>query len=550
MNTNKLSKKEKAFSKLENLKLDIPDGMNANTELMESLNKKYSVNGEVNTLIDKFDISQFYSYREDNRFEVKAAEGGLPHSLWETYSAMANTYGGVIICGVRERNDGTWFTTGMKNASKLLKNFWNQINDRAKVSVNLLRESDVKVYTINDDVILVIVVPSTDRETKPVYINGDMFRGSFKRNNEGDYHCTEAEVKAMLRDQTRLTMDMKVLTNMELSDFEKESVKSYRVWFSTRHPDHAWTKLPDDEFLEMIGAASDDCEDKRMHPTCAGILMFGKEHKITREYPAFFLDYKDHADPSVRWTDRIQSQSPDWSGNVFDFFTLVSRKLLRMLKVPFKLVDMVRIDETPMHNAVREALVNCLVNTDYYLSRGVLIDSYDDKIIMKNPGTSIVGKRQMLRGGDSEPRNANIMKMFNLLGFGEHAGSGVPDIFSIWREAGFVEPTIDEYFGGDEPNKTVVTLPLVEKELVETEKRPKKQPKKQPNRNKTLEVMERTEKILDLIKDDPTISRSEIARSLSLTEAQIRTAIDRLKKNDIIKWEGSPRKGKWIIIKT
>ena len=55
---------------------------------------------------------------------------------------------------------------------------------------------------------------------------------------------------------------------------------------------------------------------------------------------------------------------------------------------------------------------------------------------------------------------------------------------------------------------------------------------------------------MDLIKDDPTISRSEIARSLSLTEAQIRTAIDRLKKNDIIKWEGSPRKGKWIIIKT
>ena len=547
MNTNKLSKKEKAFSKLENLKLDIPDGMNANTELMESLNKKYSVNGEVNTLIDKFDISQFYSYREDNRFEVKAAEGGLPHSLWETYSAMANTYGGVIICGVRERNDGTWFTTGMKNASKLLKNFWNQINDRAKVSVNLLRESDVKVYTINDDVILVIEVPSTDRETKPVYINGDMFRGSFKRNNEGDYHCTEAEVKAMLRDQTRLTMDMKVLTNMELSDFEKESVKSYRVWFSTRHPDHAWTKLPDDEFLEMIGAASDDCEDKRMHPTCAGILMFGKEHKITREYPAFFLDYKDHADPSVRWTDRIQSQSPDWSGNVFDFFTLVSRKLLRMLKVPFKLVDMVRIDETPMHNAVREALVNCLVNTDYYLSRGVLIDSYDDKIIMKNPSTSIVGKRQMLRGGDSEPRNANIMKMFNLLGFGEHAGSGVPDIFSIWREAGFVEPTIDEYFGGDEPNKTVVTLPLVEKNQSFIEKRTKKGTKKG---TKQKEKEERASKILELIKINPSITQSEMAVELNLSIKQVKNATDYLKNNRIIVHEGSARKGKWIIIKT
>ena len=168
---------------------------------------------------------------------------------------------------------------------------------------------------------------------------------------------------------------------------------------------------------------------------------------------------------------------------------------------------------------------------------------------MKNPGTSIVGKRQMLRGGDSEPRNANIMKMLNLLGFGEHAGSGVPDIFSIWREAGFVEPTIDEYFGGDEPNKTVVTLPLVEKELVETEKRPKKQPKKQPKSSKALEIIERAEKILELIKDNPTISRSDIARTLSLTEAQSRTAIDHLKNNNTIKWEGPPRKGKWIINK-
>ena len=67
-----------------------------------------------------------------------------------------------------------------------------------------------------------------------------------------------------------------------------------------------------------IGAASDDCEDKKLHPTGAGILMFGKEYKITRVYPGYFLDYKDHADPTVRWTDRTYSQSPDWSGNVFD----------------------------------------------------------------------------------------------------------------------------------------------------------------------------------------------------------------------------------------
>lgn len=141
--------------------------------------------------------------QEDNRREVKAAEGGLPVSLWETYSAMANTYGGVIICGVRERKDGSWFTTGMKDVQKLRRNFWNQINDSNKVSINLLREKDMETYEIDGDAILVIHVPAADRADKPVFINKDMFKNSFKRNNEGDYHCTKAEVQAMVRDQLK-----------------------------------------------------------------------------------------------------------------------------------------------------------------------------------------------------------------------------------------------------------------------------------------------------------------------------------------------------------
>lgn len=85
-----------------------------------------------------FDLSEFDSYREGNRLEVKAANGGLPGRLWDTYSSFANSYGGCIICGVVERKDGSWKTTGLKDLPRLKKIFWDAIHNRSKVSLCLI----------------------------------------------------------------------------------------------------------------------------------------------------------------------------------------------------------------------------------------------------------------------------------------------------------------------------------------------------------------------------------------------------------------------------
>lgn len=175
-----------------------------------------------------FDMSQFDSYREDNRREVKKAKGGLPNSLWETYSAFANCYGGVIILGVKENKDGSWYMTGLDNPAKLRKDFWDTINNKNKVSANLLTDHDVEIFEENDGIIMVIHVPKAKREQKPVYINGDMFSGTFRRNWEGDYHCDRGEVLAMLRDQPEETADMKILQDMSLEVLNSETVRAYR----------------------------------------------------------------------------------------------------------------------------------------------------------------------------------------------------------------------------------------------------------------------------------------------------------------------------------
>ena len=91
--------------------------------------------GRCYNLRELFDISKFDSYKEDNRREVKKANGGLPVSLWDTYSAFANCYGGIILLGIAENRDGTWRTTGLNAAdkSKLIRQFWDMINNRKKV---------------------------------------------------------------------------------------------------------------------------------------------------------------------------------------------------------------------------------------------------------------------------------------------------------------------------------------------------------------------------------------------------------------------------------
>lgn len=414
----------------------------------------------MNKLPTTFDLSQFDKYREDNRREVKKATGGLPLFLWDTYSAFANCYGGVIILGVKEEKDGRWKPTGLQNESKLRKDFWDTVNNQKKVNINLLSENNVQTYSIGDDVIMVIYVPAAKREQKPVYINDDMFGGTFRRNFEGDYHCTRLQVKAMLRDQTEKTIDMEVLDNALMEDLNHETIQGYRNRHRTLKEGHPFGRLNDYEYLRSIGAAAISMEDRQLHPTAAGMLMFGEEYNIVRYFPEYFLDYREMLDPAIRWTDRLQSSSGEWSGNVCDFYFRVYNKIIKDIKVPFMMSGGERVDDTPVHKAVREALANCLINADYYGVRGVVIKKESEKLILENPGYIRTGKAQMRLGGESDPRNKALMKMFNLINIGERAGSGVPNIFNVWADEEWEEPEIIERF---DPDRTILSLSFIKK---------------------------------------------------------------------------------------
>ena len=123
------------------------------------------------------------------------------------------------------------------------------------------------------------------------------------------------------------------------------------------------------------------------------------------------------------------SQDDSWSGNVFDFYRRVFNNMKQAINVPFKLDEnSLRVDETEAHDALREAIANCLTNADYNERRGVVFLWKEDGLHFSNPGGFRVGIKDAYIGGNSDPRNETMMKMFTLINIGERAEG----VFPTW----------------------------------------------------------------------------------------------------------------------
>lgn len=397
----------------------------------------------------------YETYREGNRLEAKAAQGGLPRSVWETYSAFANSAGGVILLGVEELSDGSLHAQGVPDPEKLLGDFWNTVNNPQKVSVNLLTDSDVRIVDCEGARVVEVRVPRATRHDKPVYLNDNPKR-SFRRNHAGDYLCRYEEVRSMMRDASDESYDARPLTGVRMDELDASTVLAYRQRYLISHDGHPWNELPDDDFLRCIGAAA-VAEDGAVHPTGAGLLMFGLDWRIAEEFPNYFLDYRQQTSSSERWQNRVVSQSGDWTGNVYDFFYRTYNLMKQALKLPFRLDGPHRVDDTPAHRALREALANCLTNANYLEPRGVVCLWNEESIVIENPGGFRVDLQSALEGGQSDPRNANLMRLFAFVDVGERAGSGLPKIMSGWQACGYECPRYEESFG---PDRTRLLLPL------------------------------------------------------------------------------------------
>lgn len=395
-------------------------------------------------------LEDIAALRESVDVECKLAQGrdgkgALPKEFWPTYSAFANTQGGDIFLGVREKSGGRFELAGVADPQKVLDELWTGLNNTQKVSANLLRDRWVRVLEIEGKRVVHIHVPAATRKQRPVYLRGNPLTGTYRRFNSTDHLLDEEQVRRMLAEQVEDSRDNEILRGFGLDDLDFDSFNQYRQLYANLQPDHPWNQLDAQAFLYQIGGWRKDRETERSGLTRAGLLMFGQQVAIIEAFPNYMLDYQERPEPKaeLRWVDRLTLDG-SWSGNVFDFYRRVIRKLNADLKVPFTLEGDQRQDDTLVHKALREALVNTLVHADYTGRASILVVKRPDMFGFRNPGLMRVPVDQAMAGGNSDCRNRLLQNMFRFIGLGENAGSGLPKIFQGWSSQHWRKPVLRE----------------------------------------------------------------------------------------------------------
>lgn len=394
--------------------------------------------------------------------EYKSGKDGFPKELWKSYSAFANTNTGVIVIGIQEKGHSL-IVHGLSNQQieKYKKEFWDGCNNPNTVNRNLLKKSDVKTIVINKKNVLAIRVPFASRTERPVFLSRNPFGNTYKRNHEGDYRCTDEEVRRMIADSSaELKKDGLILENFTIDDFDELSIKQYRQLFKSSFSNHPWHALGDNELLTKLGAIRKDRKTGIAGITLAGLIMFGKYDSIREQdaLPDFFPDFRERlsTDSTIRWTNRIYPDG-SWEANLLQFYLKVWPRLSGTLPTPFQIKGDERLDETPAHIALREAFVNALVHTDYSQSGNIVIELDSEKFVFSNPGTLLVSLEQYYAGGTSECRNPSLQQMFMFIGRAEKAGSGVDKIMAGWKYAHWRLPFVEiETI----PDRVKLTMPM------------------------------------------------------------------------------------------
>lgn len=393
------------------------------------------------------DLDRLLLAGENITFEVKTATNGVPKSFWETYSAFANTNGGIIVLGITDSPE--FEVLGIENTQKYIDDIISTARSD-KVSRNLFTSPDA-IFSLSykSKNIIVCEIPEAPFDDKPVYLNNHL-ANAYVRRGSGDHKITKDELSSILRD-TNHELDRELLNNFTIDDLDMTSIIKYKAILHKRAPSRQFDTQDIPTFLSNMDVFVRDRVDGKQKLTLAGLLFFGKLNSIKSYIPAYHVDYFDKRGSTERWRDRVDSEDLEFENlNLFNYYEIVIEKLRLSIDRNFELDNQTtRKPPGELLIALREAFVNMIVHADYLSSHPTLIAEVHDLYYkFLNPGKMKITKDEFFFGSRSIARNPTLISLFTKMGAAERAGSGSQKIIDVVKKNDFklpeIESTIEE----------------------------------------------------------------------------------------------------------
>jgi len=319
----------------------------------------------------------------------------------------------------------------------------------------------------------------------------------------------------------------------------------------------------------------------------------GKNEEITDTFSDFRIDYFEipgisYSDAAVRYTYRIDEQE-----NLWEYYFVLFQRLKIYANNPLTIGEMgIGHEDTKEIDALREALVNLLIHSDYFSIMKPRIRVFTNRIEFENPGSLPLPVEQLMKIDESLPRNPVLAKFFRVAKLCESGGYGFDKMLEWKKQTGNdvnfetsisktkftfmidTTKTIREESGIETEKSGIESGTIEEKSGIETEKggiesgtigeKSGTIEEKSGTEGGTIEEksgtieeksgiendmkIKTTDKILDLISKDNTISISQLSAATNITRSTIQKHIDNLKEKGIIRRDGVRKGGKWVII--
>ena len=391
-------------------------------------------------------LNELNAVDESIQIEAKRSSD-FGKSILETVIAFANEPGlggGYILLGVEwsvnERGDTIYRAAGISDPDKVQRDLASQCASALNVSLC----PEVRLEQLEGKTLIVVYVSEADVTHKPIYKKATgLPNGAWRRIGSTDQRCVDEDLWVLRGEsQPMLGPDSAVIGDARIDDFDPAAIATYRRERSRINPQAEELAYSDEQMLEALGALRR--VNSSIHPTVAGIVLFGKPIAIRRLLPMVRIDYIRV--PGTEWMEDAENrfQSIDIQKPLLLALPQAEASVVDELPKGFYLPEgQLQSVQEPIlpRKVLREALANAVMHRNYTSHSPTQIIRYSNRIEIRNVGYSLKDPSQLGLPG-SLLRNPAIAAVLHDLHLAEAKGTGIRAMRRLSAEVGLPIPEI------------------------------------------------------------------------------------------------------------